>query len=74
MSEPAQMRTHHVQHRELLVQVQINRGSASDGGSGTSADASRRDTGKADDPVVRSWGSPHAAHPGCYGTYESGDN
>lgn len=39
MSEPAQMHTHHVQHRELLVQMQINRGNASDGGSGTSADA-----------------------------------
>ena len=34
MDEPAEREMHHAAHRELLVQMQINRGSATAGGSG----------------------------------------
>lgn len=40
MAEPANQRTHHALHRELLVQMQINRGNASAGDSGANVDAS----------------------------------
>jgi hypothetical protein len=40
MAEPANQRTHHALHRELLVQMQINRGNATAGGSGANVDAS----------------------------------
>jgi hypothetical protein len=34
MDEPAEREMHHAAHRELLVQMQINRGNATAGGSG----------------------------------------
>jgi hypothetical protein len=40
MAESANRRTHHVLHRELLVQMQINRGNATVGGSGANVEAS----------------------------------
>ena len=40
MAEPANRRTHPALHRELLVQMQINRGNATAGGSGANVAAS----------------------------------
>jgi len=40
MAEPAQRKTHHAPHGELLVQMQINRGNAIAGGSGANVSAS----------------------------------
>jgi hypothetical protein len=40
MAEPAKRKTHHAPHGELLVQMQINPGNATAGGSGANVPAS----------------------------------
>jgi hypothetical protein len=40
MAEPATTKAHHAPHRELLVQMQINRSNATAGGSGANVPAS----------------------------------
>jgi hypothetical protein len=40
MAEPATTKAHHAPHRELLVQMQINRSNATAGGSGANVAAS----------------------------------
>jgi hypothetical protein len=40
MAEPAKGKAHHAPHRELLVQMQINRSNATAGGSGANVPAS----------------------------------